>query len=133
MAFFEQGLIAVVFIYGPILGGYLDDNYGKKEACLIMAFMGAGFTIFYTIASFIVYLRGSEEMMSLDDCVEGGLDRSRGDELKGLLRSLTDSAEKIPLIQKKKPQTFSNISGIFSTKAEEIETLDDSDQDCQPE
>ena len=32
-----------------------------------MAFMGAGFTIFYTIASFIVYLRGSEEMMSLDD------------------------------------------------------------------
>ena len=87
-----------MFIYGPILGGLLDDNYGKKEACIIMAFLGAGFTIFYTIAGLSVHLSTQEPMLSLDDCVDGELNRSRGDELKGLLRSLTDSAEKIPLL-----------------------------------
>ena len=121
----------MVFICGPIIGGFLEDAFGMRDSCLKMAIFGVVFLLLYTLASIYVYFTSfNDDMISLDDSIECDLNRSRGDELARLLRTLTeDKFEKSSLIKKRKNYGGS-ISGILGKS--EIETLDnDSDQDCE--
>ena len=99
-AFIVQALITIVFICGPIIGGFLNDAFGMHDSCLKMAIFGVVFLLLYTGASIYVYCTSyNDDMISLDDSIECDLNRSRGDELSRLLRTLTeDNRERTPLI-----------------------------------
>ena len=54
-AFIIQALITIAFICGPIIGGFLNDMHGMQEACLTMAFFGAGYLVFYSLGGIFVH------------------------------------------------------------------------------
>ena len=110
-AFIVQALITVAFICGPIIGGFLNDTFGMRNACLYMAFFGAGFLCVYTIGGIFVYCTSyNENLINLNDSHDIGLNRSRGgDELARLLRTLTeDKSDRQSLIKKKKKRQGRN-------------------------
>ena len=93
----------MAFICGPIIGGFLNDTFGMRNACLYMAIFGAGFLVVYTIGGLFVYCTSYDDnMINLNDSVDNGLNRSRGgDELSRLLRTLTeDKSDRQSLIKK---------------------------------
>ena len=66
--------------------------HGMHEACLTMAFFGAGYLAFYSLGGIFVHCtRYEDNILSLEDSIDGGLNRSRGgDELSRLLRTLVE-------------------------------------------
>ena len=88
VGFIVQSLVTVGFIFGPVIGGYLNDSVGIHKTCISMALFAAGYLALYTVfATFVHCTTPPEMVVNLNESSD--LNRSRdGDQLSKLLRIL---------------------------------------------